>query len=176
MVLVNRSQIYEEYEMIWACVVDPVQWLDMMFDLVFGVVRFRHTWSWIVQPRWMIFDSFQFSSFYCECRLLSELIHLTQDDHLGHFCCGLYSGITMHSCVICKSVSAQCLFLNLFFYIYHLSIFASALQPAWSLSDQMAIYNANVFKLNDYFVELNPANFKDLSMILDWIHRRNYFE
>ena len=107
---------------------------------------------------------------------ISELIHVTQDDHLGHFCCGLYSGITMHSCFICKSVSAQCLSLSLFLYIYHLSSFASALQPAWSLSDQMAIYNANVFKLNDYFVELNPANFKDLSMILDWIHRRNYFE
>ena len=97
-------------------------------------------------------------------------------DHLGHFCCGLYSSITVHSCVICKSVLAQCLFLNLFFYIYHLSIFASALQPAWSLSDQMAIYNATIFKLNDYFVELNPANFKVLSMILNWIHRRNYFE
>ena len=147
MVLVNRSQIYDMYEMIWACV-DPVQWLDMMFDLVFGVVIFRHTWSWIVQPRWMIFDSFQFSSFYCECRLLSELIHLTQDDHLGHFCCGLYSGITMHSCFICKSVSAQCLSLNLFLYIYHLSFFASALQPAWSLSDKMALCKKLNYLLN----------------------------
>ena len=34
----------------------------------------------------------------------------------------------------------------------------------------IALIDTHVFKLNEYFVEFNPANFKVLNQILNWIH------
>ena len=135
MILVNRSQIYDEYEMIWPCVVDPVQWLDMMFDLVFGVVIFRNTWSWIVQPRWMIIDSFQFSSFYCECLIAyyrwRELIRVTQDDNLGLFFVVAYGQVLQCNLVLYESQFQLNVCLSTYCFIFCLFIiYLFLLQPS----------------------------------------------
>ena len=39
----------------------------------------------------------------------------------------------------------------------------------------LAMLDTHIFKLNEYFVELNPANFKVLNRILNWIHHKKLF-